>query len=76
VAELDEVKKAAIAAAISAYLSEEGVVTAVFRPTMFLRSIEGAGPWGRLSRKSYGGSKEYRREGLGGRRMFFGDTRR
>jgi hypothetical protein len=59
-AELDDLKKAAIAAAISAYLSEERVGADVFRPTMFLRSTVGAGAWGKLSRRFYGGSKEYR----------------
>ena len=73
-AELDNVKKAVIAAAISAYLSED-VGAGVFRPTIFLRSTEGSGAWGKLSRKFYGGSKEYRSAGLHGTRMFFGDTR-
>lgn len=74
-AELDKVKKAVIAAAISAYLSERGVGAGAFRPTMFLRSTEGSGAWGKLSRKFCGGSKEYRSGGLHGTRMFFGDVR-
>ena len=44
-AELDDVKKAAIAAAISAYLASGASGTAAFRPTMFLRQVKGAGAW-------------------------------
>jgi hypothetical protein len=77
VAEIDKVKKAVIAAAISAYLSEEGVGgRVVFRPTMFLRSTEGSGAWGRLSRRFQGGTNEYRSGGLCGSRMFFGDIQK
>lgn len=75
-AELDSVKKAVIAAAISAYLSDEGVGVRAFRPNMFLRDVEGSGAWGKLSRKTYGGTNEYRSGGLSAGRMFFGDTQK
>jgi len=75
VAEIDSVKKAVIAAAIAAYLSDEVPVGArVLRADMFLRSTEGSGAWGRLSRKFPGGSSEYRSGAVYGRRVFFGNS--
>ncbi|MGI6632759.1 MAG: hypothetical protein ACOX5M_06865 [Bacillota bacterium] len=66
-AELDDVKKAAIAAAISAYLASGASGTAAFRPTMFLRQVKGAGAWGRLSRSYFGTSGGYRTQCRGNR---------
>lgn len=73
-AELDDTKKAAIAAALSVYFSE-GAEALPFRPGMFLRQVKGSGAWGRLSRKAFGGSGDYRSERAQSGRGIFGGTR-